>query len=236
MGETWAGRGWSLHHDQHGLVLTTARGTEAFRGYDVHQLTVRRGLLGHSLVVEGRPDLQLPGLPRRAAVEVRSAIQTQLALALIRPMLASATQWWHAFEAALAERAAAHQWISQEEAASLVAGHLGSGAVLGRLTPDEVRLVMPALTSDDIAVLTRIDQNPWQAIHQVNAQVTAHTRQTWSTFLSSVERSPLTEEQIDVVLSPESRIRVIAAAGSGKTSVLVARTAYTLARGQVPAN
>ncbi|CAI9402734.1 UvrD-helicase domain-containing protein [Aestuariimicrobium sp. T2.26MG-19.2B] len=234
MGESWAGRGWTLHHDQRGLVLATARGSEVFHGYDVRKLSVRRGLLGHSLVVEGRPDLQLPGLPHRAAAEVRSAIQCHLALAMIRPMLASAAQWWRTFDAFLSDRAATHRWINHDEAASAVSGHVGSGAVLGRLKPDEVRLVMPLLTSDDIAVLTRIDQNPWQAVARANAQVTAHTRQSWTDFLAKVERSPLTEEQIDVVLCEDSRIRVIAAAGSGKTSVLVARTAYTLARGLVP--
>lgn len=50
-------------------------------------------------------------------------------------------------------------------------------------------------------------------------------------FFACVERSPLTEEQIDAVLCFDDHELVIAAAGSGKTSTMVAKAGYALKRG-----
>lgn len=52
-------------------------------------------------------------------------------------------------------------------------------------------------------------------------------------FFDSIERSPLTEEQARAVVCMDNRVHLIAAAGSGKTSVMVARAAYAVDRGFV---
>ncbi len=38
----------------------------------------------------------------------------------------------------------------------------------------------------------------------------------------------MTEEQVEAVVTFDSRVRVIAAAGSGKTSTMIARAAYAI--------
>lgn len=55
-------------------------------------------------------------------------------------------------------------------------------------------------------------------------------RQALADFFNTVEKSPLTDEQVDAVVRFDNRVRVIASAGSGKTSTMVARAAYTLMR------
>lgn len=50
-------------------------------------------------------------------------------------------------------------------------------------------------------------------------------------FFNTVEKSPLTEEQKKAVLCFESRVLLIAAAGSGKTSTMVAKAGYALKKG-----
>ncbi|MBT8163197.1 MULTISPECIES: UvrD-helicase domain-containing protein [Arthrobacter] len=50
-------------------------------------------------------------------------------------------------------------------------------------------------------------------------------------FFRTVEKSPLTEEQTRAAVCFDNRVRVIAAAGSGKTSTMVARAGYTIRRG-----
>jgi len=47
-------------------------------------------------------------------------------------------------------------------------------------------------------------------------------------FFDSVESSPLTAEQVKAVVCFDNRVQVIAAAGSGKTSTMVARAAYAV--------
>ena len=54
-------------------------------------------------------------------------------------------------------------------------------------------------------------------------------------FFATIERSPLTVEQARAAICFDNRVQVIAAAGSGKTSTLVAKAGYALHRGLVPA-
>ncbi|WP_256843386.1 UvrD-helicase domain-containing protein, partial [Pseudomonas aeruginosa] len=52
-------------------------------------------------------------------------------------------------------------------------------------------------------------------------------------FLDRVESRPLTEEQARAVICFDNRVQVVAAAGSGKTSTMVAKAAYAIDRGFV---
>lgn len=55
----------------------------------------------------------------------------------------------------------------------------------------------------------------------------------YAAFFSEIEQAPLTDEQITSCVNMESRLQVVAAAGSGKTSVMVAKAAYAVSRGLV---
>ena len=50
-------------------------------------------------------------------------------------------------------------------------------------------------------------------------------------FFDTVEKCPLTREQREAVISSDNRMLLVAAAGSGKTSVIVAKTGYVLTQG-----
>ncbi|RLL62891.1 UvrD-helicase domain-containing protein [Paenirhodobacter hankyongi] len=50
-------------------------------------------------------------------------------------------------------------------------------------------------------------------------------------FFSSVERNPLTDEQMDCCICMDDAVQIVAAAGSGKTSTIVARVGYALTEG-----
>lgn len=50
-------------------------------------------------------------------------------------------------------------------------------------------------------------------------------------FFDSVEASPLTDEQADACICMDDAVQIVAAAGSGKTSTMVAKTGYVLHQG-----
>ncbi len=54
-------------------------------------------------------------------------------------------------------------------------------------------------------------------------------------FLDQVEKSPLTEEQAKAVLCFDNRVLLVASAGSGKTSTMVAKAGYAVKKGYFPA-
>lgn len=55
-------------------------------------------------------------------------------------------------------------------------------------------------------------------------------------FFDTVEKSPLTPEQARAVVCFDSRMLVVASAGSGKTSTMVAKAGYALHRNLIPAD
>ncbi|WP_161937872.1 UvrD-helicase domain-containing protein [Serinicoccus chungangensis] len=65
----------------------------------------------------------------------------------------------------------------------------------------------------------------------VNEEIATAITQQQRQFFDTIESSPLTDEQARAVVTYDNRVNVIAAAGSGKTSVMVARAAYAVSRG-----
>ncbi|MEY8688996.1 MAG: UvrD-helicase domain-containing protein [Leptothrix sp. (in: b-proteobacteria)] len=55
-------------------------------------------------------------------------------------------------------------------------------------------------------------------------------------FFDAVEKSPLTQEQAEAVVTFDNRVLLVASAGSGKTSTMVAKAGYALQRGYFAAD
>ena len=51
------------------------------------------------------------------------------------------------------------------------------------------------------------------------------------TFFDTIEKNPLTDEQITACICMDDNVQIVAAAGSGKTSTMVAKAGYTLREG-----
>jgi DNA helicase-4 len=79
----------------------------------------------------------------------------------------------------------------------------------------------------------QLDLRPWVKLsndkHLASELVACHD------LFNRIEKSPLTDEQARSVVCFDNRVLVVAAAGSGKTSTMVAKAAYALHRKLVPA-
>ena len=64
-----------------------------------------------------------------------------------------------------------------------------------------------------------------------NQEFLAHQRNARKPFFDTVEKNPLTDEQIYACVCMDDAVMVVAAAGSGKTSTMVAKTGYVLHEG-----
>ncbi|EMT5437092.1 UvrD-helicase domain-containing protein [Stenotrophomonas maltophilia] len=67
--------------------------------------------------------------------------------------------------------------------------------------------------------------------YKLNAQHLARQKIARKDFFATVEKNPLTDEQIHACVCMDDAVMVVAAAGSGKTSTMVAKTGYALHEG-----
>jgi DNA helicase-4 len=61
-----------------------------------------------------------------------------------------------------------------------------------------------------------------------NVAYLARQKERLKPFFDTVEKNPLTDDQMDGCICMDDAVQIVAAAGSGKTSTMVARVGYAL--------
>ena len=196
-----------------------------FTATEAYRLQLRRRWFRRTLFVDGVPTLTVRGLSGADARAVSLALR-QLS---ISGDLAAATVWADSVEAVRSECISAQRWFTSEQVASLVAARPAQGvgqrvaaAGLGDGLSDRERWAI-GLVDGDLSEFAA-DLNRWV----LDAELVERRA-----FFESIESTPLSAEQAAAVVAFDNRVQVLAAAGSGKTSVMVARAAYAVDRGLV---
>ena len=83
---------------------------------------------------------------------------------------------------------------------------------------------------DNLAFCQRWLEQGESALRQRNRDWTAAMLTRYQSFFASVESTPLNQSQCEAVVNGEDSLLVLAGAGSGKTSVLVARAGWLMER------
>ena len=79
-------------------------------------------------------------------------------------------------------------------------------------------------------------QNSCKWVYNKNIKFIANEKIIEKLFFDSIEFNPLTEKQKDAVLINEKNNLILAGAGSGKTSVIVAKVAYLIKKNKLHPN
>jgi DNA helicase-4 len=81
------------------------------------------------------------------------------------------------------------------------------------------------------ATIRQFAENPGQVREAANKNFIALELEAFKDYFDQVEKYPLTTAQREAIVTHEHNTRVIAGAGSGKTSVIVAKAGYLLKKG-----
>lgn len=233
--ETWVsadatrGDAWRLALTSEGFTLTTAAGVRHFSGGDAARLSVSGWMFGRSLVVTGAEPLRLRGVRPQDADSIRAAVRRHVARARLVPMADRASVLRRELAQLIASHADHHRWIPREAVDAV----LRNGPPLAWTKQLEQDAVAAGLSDYEREALAFWGQDPWESVRAANERILDRELSQRQGFFAQVEKSPLTQEQARAVVTFDNRVRVIAAAGSGKTSVMVARAAYAIDRGFV---
>ncbi|WP_447936023.1 UvrD-helicase domain-containing protein [Stenotrophomonas lactitubi] len=238
---------WWLRLDGEHVKLNISGQQYRQRVDDDHRVQVIPGLFWSRVELQtgNAAGQSVDGLPNRQASRLAAALQqmrfartTRGRRALFDTILEQIQSWLSAADDLIDRGNAGRLWITHEQQQAL----LTERSTLS-LQPRELeRLFLDEDVHEDLqahdhrAALDALrDWNlDWPAAWtEANEAMTRRELVLAKNFLDRVESRPLTEEQARAVICFDNRVQVVASAGSGKTSTMVAKAAYAIDRGFV---
>jgi DNA helicase-4 len=194
--------------------------------FQVTRLDVQRKWFRYFLLRDGEPLAALSGCRKSDALELAAWLQYWELL----PYIDDAVRWREEVEVLLTSRLEQGRWIPLEEVDQI------NSHCPARDLQDQSRSngCESLLTAEQLEAARFVATGIEVRVRVVNEQVMESELTKRRAFFDSIERTPLSEEQARAVVCFDNRVQVLAAAGSGKTSVMVARAAYAVDRGFVP--
>lgn len=189
-----------------------------------------------SLPLPDGPTLRLDGIPNASAQEMAAAIAKSVRRLRVADYLRNFSQalqpvtaWADQARQACKTQLNAKGWLTDEFKAGVIQQKPSELAEL--LAEPEV---MHHLESQAQAVKDAVGlwQQDFNAVaDRINERHLAAEYQAGKAFFNQVEKSPLTDEQAKAVICFDNRVLLVASAGSGKTSTMVAKAGYALDKG-----
>lgn len=235
---------WRLTLDGLTLSLEAVGETHRVSVEDESAYAVRLGAFWTDIAFHGigADEPRIDGLPNRRGRQLLAAIATALeakrtreTVADLRGVLGDLTQWFERVDKVVADADASHRWLTHETQSALedAQPRLRPREITERLKPPAVRQALGGDVARLEAAMERWAGNHRAAWAVRNRQHVEREKQACSALLENVEKMPLTDEQASAVLCFDNRVQVVASAGSGKTSTMVAKAAYAIHRGLV---
>lgn len=196
--------------------------------------------------IESQKTLKLDGIPNAVAQDMVEALQhARLAYqhnlkvkklistfdASVKPM----GDWGRQVIAAAKQHLNSKGWLTGEFTA-VWAGKKPGNVLKAELELPELKAHLAA-QPDTVQKSIQLWQRDFSGfITGINERHVESELSACKDFFDKVEKSPLTDEQARAVLCFDNRVQVIASAGSGKTSTMVAKAGYALYRKLIPAD
>ena len=220
---------WSLHQHPTHFALHTNDAVTRYAAEKTARLSVqRRWLRWHLRVESAERPLILRGLRAADAAQLDQALHDANTRHQLDADLGALVTWTQTVRTVVDAATTDQRWIPEETIRQFETSRPDRYCDIAQRAQTAAHL----LTEDEREALrfpaNREALRTWVA--ETNEWILTRELASRRTFLDTIERSPLTEEQARAVVCYDNRVHVIAAAGSGKTSVMVGRAAYAISR------
>lgn len=238
-GRSWSPRSprdqsWALVEQATRFELITQAGSNVFVGADADRLSIRRSWVWRQClqVRDSSGTQRFYGLKRGDGKSIRLALERFLVRASVSEAVSSIVAWKESVEGVVASHTGDRRWISEQTIGDLESGRPEIDALVWfRLTKNDE--IVETLSDVEVEAVHLMATNFRSWIATVNEQIVESELISQRDFFDHIETSPLSDEQARAVICFDNRVNVVASAGSGKTSVMVARAAYAIHRGFV---
>ena len=208
---TWTGSEWEIALDHSALSIKISEKVERFPCDGTIRLETKRRWFRWNLVAEGESLLRLKGFSRIEAKLLEVSFE-----------LSQSRLWSIKLQKVLAEHHSKQRWIPQEVIDDLIEKRpsFSNQRTIHRLG------LGSRLNAQEIQAITDLNLNLKSMFAETNQEILYAELKSQKQFLENIESKPLSLEQGIAVITFDNRVLLVAAAGSGKTSVMVARAAY----------
>ncbi len=233
---------WTLTFDENRFVVQTKGKKLEGATLLLENLRVKRGILWSTIIIpiQGQQEIPLGGLSNSAAKKLLAEITTVTNTVRYRMRVAALIQdfsnaikpvvdWSSKALASCKVQLKVKGWLTHEFKLEL--NSVKPTELASLLSEPEVRqhlIKQPKTTQDAVNFWT---QNFDVIADGFNELHVTKQKEILKDFFDKVEKSPLTEEQLKAVVCFDNRLLLVASAGSGKTSTMVAKAAYALKQG-----
>ena len=207
----WSGSHWEIALEDRALAIKTGEKVEKFPCDGTIKLETKRRWFRWHLLAEGEAYLRLKGLSRIEAKLLEISFE-----------LSQSRIWSLRLQKELTEHQAQQRWIPQEVIDDLIDSKpkFSNQRTIQRLN------LTSRLNEQEVRALLDLNLNLKSMFEEKNQEILNAELISQKQFLENIESKPLSMEQGTAVITFDNRVLLVAAAGSGKTSVMVARAAY----------
>lgn len=202
--------------------------------HELEGLQLQRGLCWAALKMNAPTGLlRLDGISNTEAADLLAhlcaAIRREGALKKLGEAAPSLLAWASSHERDIEQERRSRGWLSKEFVQ--LQAQRRPVEVSDALASPAVRETVLHAAPEVQSAIQLWDRDCTRFAEASNAQHLVAERVACANFFKNVEKSPLTQEQIDAVVCFDSRVLLVASAGSGKTSTMVAKAGYALHKG-----
>lgn len=122
------------------------------------------------------------------------------------------------------------KWTANHELEAAIASFGRIGPILD-FSADELSDIAPTEVVDALAIIRTFLLDPSEFRVRANQQFVTSELRRFKDYFDKVEAAPLTHNQRLAVITHEENTRVVAGAGTGKTSVIIAKAGYVVKTG-----
>lgn len=223
MWDDWTGDNWRVDVGVSGVVVASDGHWVVVDPQQADDLTVSRPWFRCALRLNDQRLLRLRGISRQGA----RRLSKQVKRFRLGPEIEAACRWSEATNTLLETSLVSQRWIAREAVDELLRDRPDVG-LRARVRRSRIAQVLGDRERDALAM---VDFDVSAATVQANAEIMEAELRDRRDFFGKIEKRPLTDEQARAVVTYDNRVQVIAAAGSGKTSIMIARAAYAIDRG-----
>ena len=246
---------WRLSHDDERISLTMSGKLVDIPFDQLKQINFRAGMIWAALVFKrlNGPDIALDGIPNEQAEKMLNSVQAAKAawkvaqraqvvrkhLATLEGTLRPVLTWFDGCQQELHQHDEQKRWVTTELVQRWLKGRPKNAEIHELASIIKEPELVQHIAGQDVRIRHAIRWLFEDVAAEVAARNETHTTSELAAcadFLDRVEKSPLTPEQARAVVCFDNRVQIIASAGSGKTSTMVAKAGYALHRRLVPAD